>query len=497
MAHTLLLGDDSITIQRVIELTLADTGIKVITASDGDQALDRLRAERPDIVMLAIGLPKRDGFEVARFIQSQPALQGVPVLLMSGAFDNVDDARVRESGVAGVLVKPFEPGLVINRVKELLGMSPKPAPSPGSSALPADDVNPTGDVPDERRVARPPMHEAFSPPRGAADVIDAPDRAPARDSWELPGDAGEDAPPADVASLPGGPDYFDQLDAAFDTLDAQLAGRTGAPGRVPPSRTAPTPRMPAAIDPGRRPSAPLSEQYVEPAAEPNPVFEVDAEWFGEGVPDGPAQGAGVEVAERTTAESAAPAAAPTASASATAVPVATPPTAAAAATEPDTEGPVDEPPWYQPQPPHVEPVEHPAYLGPSSEAVPHRASPPDARPSYAPPSPPASPAPAFAPASSGAPESAVADAFAALFAAEQGEPLPEPPPEPPPAFDPTGQAALTVSDEVIERIAARVADLLTHGLLGQSVSRVVTEVSERLVREEIARIRATASPPRT
>src|SRR5687768_5222593 len=105
MAHTLLLADDSITIQRVIELTLADTGVKVITVSDGDQAIERLRAERPDIVMLAIGLPKRDGYEVARFIQSQPALQGVPILLLSGAFDNVDDARVRESGVAGVLIK--------------------------------------------------------------------------------------------------------------------------------------------------------------------------------------------------------------------------------------------------------------------------------------------------------------------------------------------------------------------------------------------------------
>jgi hypothetical protein len=91
----------------------------------------------------------------------------------------------------------------------------------------------------------------------------------------------------------------------------------------------------------------------------------------------------------------------------------------------------------------------------------------------------------------------VADAFAALFAAEQGEPLPEPPHEPPHAFDATGQGALTLSDEAIERIAARVADLLTHGLLGQSVSRVVTEVSERLVREEIARIRSAATESRT
>jgi CheY-like chemotaxis protein len=499
MAHTLLLADDSITIQRVIELTLADTGVKVITVSDGDQAIERLRAERPDIVMLAIGLPKRDGYEVARFIQSQPALQGVPILLLSGAFDNVDDARVRESGVAGVLIKPFEPGLVINRVKELLGMSPKPAPAPGSSTVPVDDASVTSSASDERRAARPPMHEpAFAPQRAAGAVAESNSPPRHAESWDAPPNRpGADPPPSDIESPPsGGADYFDQLDAAFDTLDAQLAGRTGAPGR-PQGRTAPIPRMPAAIDPGRRPSAPVSEQYVEPApAERNPVFEVDAGWFDETTPVRDAQDEIVEAPARDHFEPAAPAAAPAAAtipapARDTSPPVTAPPDAAAS----DTAAPVDEPPWYQPQPPHDAPVEQPAYLGPSPDAITHHAR-PVAPPSYQPPAAPLAGAAAVPQRNAAAPESAVADAFAALFAAEQGEPLPLPPAEPQPAFS-AEQAALTLSDEVIERIAARVADRLTEGLLGQTVSRVVTEVSERLVREEIARIRSAATQSRT
>ncbi|MBA3271381.1 MAG: hypothetical protein H0T71_12810 [Acidobacteria bacterium] len=80
----------------------------------------------------------------------------------------------------------------------------------------------------------------------------------------------------------------------------------------------------------------------------------------------------------------------------------------------------------------------------------------------------------------------MADAFAAMLAEEQGEFVPA-----------QGQYAATpieLSDEVIDRIAARVADRLTRGLLGQNLTRTVSEVSERLIREEIERIRFGGQP---
>ena len=69
MSHKLLLADDSVTIQRVIELTFADEDVQVVAVGDGEQAIARMRRERPDIVLADIGMPERDGYDVARIRQ--------------------------------------------------------------------------------------------------------------------------------------------------------------------------------------------------------------------------------------------------------------------------------------------------------------------------------------------------------------------------------------------------------------------------------------------
>ena len=120
MHPKLLLADDSVTIQRVIELTFADEDVQVIAVGDGQQAIDRVRTERPDIVLADVGMPERDGYEVAAFIKGDPDLAHIPVLLLTGAFEPVDEARARAVGCDGVLVKPFEPQMVISRVRDLL-----------------------------------------------------------------------------------------------------------------------------------------------------------------------------------------------------------------------------------------------------------------------------------------------------------------------------------------------------------------------------------------
>ena len=68
MAHKLLLADDSVTIQRVIELTFADEDIDVTTVGDGQLAIDRLDTDPPDIVLADVDMPKRDGYEVRQSI---------------------------------------------------------------------------------------------------------------------------------------------------------------------------------------------------------------------------------------------------------------------------------------------------------------------------------------------------------------------------------------------------------------------------------------------
>jgi CheY-like chemotaxis protein len=122
--QTLLLVDDSVTIQRVIELTFAGEAIDVVAVGSVDEAIRRLESSPPDIVLADVGMPGRNGYEVARHIKETPHLAHVPVVLLTGTFDPVDQARATASGADAVLVKPFEPQQVIARVKELLGGRP-------------------------------------------------------------------------------------------------------------------------------------------------------------------------------------------------------------------------------------------------------------------------------------------------------------------------------------------------------------------------------------
>jgi CheY-like chemotaxis protein len=182
MAHKLLLADDSVTIQRVIELTFADEDIDVTTVGDGQMAIDRLDTDPPDIILADVDMPKRDGYEIAAYVKSRPTLAHIPVVLLTGAFEPVDQARAAAAGSTDVLAKPFEPQMVINRVKELL--SRKRSDDRGDAEAPQPFAAETG-------------------------------------SFETPTVSGGSAVAEDDAvSLD---DYFDQLDAAFSTLQSGAA----------------------------------------------------------------------------------------------------------------------------------------------------------------------------------------------------------------------------------------------------------------------------------
>src|SRR5258708_1870609 len=120
MPHKLLLADDSVTIQRVIELTFADEDVHVIAVGNGQDAIDRVQRDRPDIVLADVGMPERNGYELGASIKGRPAAAHTPAAGRPGALEPVDEARARAVGCDGVLVKPFEPQIVISRVKDLL-----------------------------------------------------------------------------------------------------------------------------------------------------------------------------------------------------------------------------------------------------------------------------------------------------------------------------------------------------------------------------------------
>ncbi len=122
MSYTLLLADDSVTVQRVIELTFADEGFKVVSFSDGDEVVGYLGAgHKPDVILADTTMPARDGYDVAAWVRGQASLAQVPVVLMTGAFEPIDDRRAEACQADAVLVKPFEPQQVVSLVKRMLG----------------------------------------------------------------------------------------------------------------------------------------------------------------------------------------------------------------------------------------------------------------------------------------------------------------------------------------------------------------------------------------
>jgi CheY-like chemotaxis protein len=143
MAKKILLADDSITIQKVIELTFSDEDFDVVAVGNGRLALERLSEVRPDIVLCDIIMPERDGYEVCEQIKSNPAWSHVPVLLLTGAFEPFDQERATRAGFDGSLAKPFEPETLIAKVKELLARPPRPAAAGPAAPVLASKLPPT------------------------------------------------------------------------------------------------------------------------------------------------------------------------------------------------------------------------------------------------------------------------------------------------------------------------------------------------------------------
>lgn len=105
----ILVADDSLTIQKVIRLALSGDGYEIQTVSDGKEALEQASLFRPDIFIIDVSLPIFDAYQVREHLLQKPDLKNIPVILMSSAFEKVDDTRSKQLGFAGHLIKPFDP----------------------------------------------------------------------------------------------------------------------------------------------------------------------------------------------------------------------------------------------------------------------------------------------------------------------------------------------------------------------------------------------------
>jgi CheY-like chemotaxis protein len=246
--RTLLLADNSVTIQRVIALVFADEDIRVVSVDDGEKAIAAIDADPPDLVLADLDVPGRSGLELARYIRGTPRLSHIPVLLLAGAFEPVDPDEAAAAGCAGVLTKPVDPQQLIARVRALIDRgSDAVSPPPVPAAVPP--VSPVSAPVDEYLAELDAALTAASRVERSPAPLAAPEEPPVERVEEAGWPRKSSAPPLRVPAQSEGA-------AAMSTGPASLADAFTALLRAERS-TAPAPAAP------NEASAPELETIVE------------------------------------------------------------------------------------------------------------------------------------------------------------------------------------------------------------------------------------------
>jgi CheY-like chemotaxis protein len=135
MGGMLLLADDSITIQKVVELTFAETEHKVVAVGSGRDLFKRLPEVKPDVVLCDVVMPDMNGYEVCQTLKSDPATLHIPVVLLTGTFEPFDRDRAMAAGCDAIVTKPFEARELINTVEDLIKRAQAMAAVPADAGM--------------------------------------------------------------------------------------------------------------------------------------------------------------------------------------------------------------------------------------------------------------------------------------------------------------------------------------------------------------------------
>ncbi|HSP13697.1 MAG TPA: response regulator [Thermoanaerobaculia bacterium] len=466
MAKKILLADDSITIQKVVELTFSDGDYEVTAVNNGAKAIQKLSEMRPDIILSDIIMPEKNGYEVCEFVKSHPEYRTIPVVLLTGTFEPFDPDRADKAGCDAVVTKPFESQSLIHKVEELIDQAKSTAPTAPSPAIPATPPPPP--APSFTPPPPPPPAALFTPPPPPPA---APPAAPESDVFGA-------SPPAEAFSgetraIPK--INFDELPKETSTQQIQAPPQPpaapspwGEPAAPPAGETRAFPRMnfeemhpPQAATPPEPESEPESPFGAPPAAE---SFSGETRAF-------PKMSFGDLNAAATT----------------------TPPPAPAPPPHDTAPSPWDEQPAYSGETRSFPKMSFDEIEGRPSEIVPP-ASP--AAPWDDTPSAPSTPAWSMPePAAPPEPEPAAEEEPSMPTPEEQPAwaATPEPPiamPAPPSASSEPSAAGngVDLSEEQIDRIARRVVQLMSDQVVRSIAWEVIPDLAEMVVKERIRQL---------
>ena len=263
MPRTLLLADDSQVIHGLVERGLAGQDIILIASREGSDAIEIARSLRPDIVLADVNLPGINGYEVCEALKQSPELRGVPIVLMTGAFDPYDPAKARAVGADDHITKPFEADILVECLRTQLSESD---PNLRLDPLLTDDLQPPKEMTKKMTQSTRTAHPDSSAPNQESRLEDDLDLL---DVLPLPKD--------DLLE-----DEFEEGELIGDPFDNSSSIPSSAPPSIPssipsstlspaPSTLSPAPSTPS-LDEGFDFGAPISPLSADP--EPPQVVEV-------------------------------------------------------------------------------------------------------------------------------------------------------------------------------------------------------------------------------
>jgi DNA-binding response OmpR family regulator len=123
MSKKVLIVDDEVHIRALLEQTLedlADAGVELFVAQDGEEGLQYVQEEKPDLVFLDVMMPKLNGYQVCEHIKQDPELKDTYVIMLTAKGQAVDKARGQEVQANEYMTKPFDPDMILQRASEIL-----------------------------------------------------------------------------------------------------------------------------------------------------------------------------------------------------------------------------------------------------------------------------------------------------------------------------------------------------------------------------------------
>jgi chemosensory pili system protein ChpA (sensor histidine kinase/response regulator) len=119
-ALDIMVVDDSVSVRMVVSRLMQRQGWRVQTANDGVDAIEKLRHQKPDLILLDVEMPRMNGYEFMRAFHSQQNLQGIPVVMLTSRSAKKHRDKARSLGVNGYVVKPYEDEALIDMIRQMV-----------------------------------------------------------------------------------------------------------------------------------------------------------------------------------------------------------------------------------------------------------------------------------------------------------------------------------------------------------------------------------------